>query len=141
MTIHFICTGNLYRSRLAEAYCASRKRQELIISSSGIRATLNSGMLIAPHASRLLKERGLESFAAVSWQQTTAALVRASDVLVFMQDEHFHFCEEWIDPMRQRVEIWGIQDVQQVDARGIRNEVEHTFENIRQRTDLLLAAL
>jgi protein-tyrosine-phosphatase len=24
MTLHFICTGNIYRSRLAEAYCASR---------------------------------------------------------------------------------------------------------------------
>jgi hypothetical protein len=24
LTIHFICTGNMYRSRLAEAYCASR---------------------------------------------------------------------------------------------------------------------
>jgi hypothetical protein len=24
MTIHFICTGNIYRSRLAEMYCASK---------------------------------------------------------------------------------------------------------------------
>ena len=101
MTIHFICTGNIYRSRLAEAYCASKRVTGLRVLSSGIGTKLNRGFLIASYAARVLSERGIERFAAPSWQQTTTALVRASDVLVFMEPEHYSFCKDWIDPVRQ----------------------------------------
>jgi len=141
MTVHFVCTGNIYRSRLAEAYCASRCRPALSVFSSGIGAGLNNGVRITPYASRLLKERGLESFAAVSRQQTTAGLVHASDVLIFMEQEHFRFCEDWIDSGRQTVEIWNIADIRQKDAAAISIEVEQTFAAIQQRTDCLLTSL
>jgi len=141
LTIHFICTGNIYRSRLAEAYCASSGGPGLHVYSSGIGTSLNRDVSISPYAARVLEERGLERFASPSWQQTTAALVRASDVLVFMERKHYCFCQDWIDPKRQTVEIWDIQDVGQADASGIVNQVKRTFEMIRQRTDVLLAAL
>ena len=141
MTIHFICTGNIYRSRLAEAYCASKGVPGLCVSSSGIGTKLNRGVPIASYAARVLSERGIERFAAPSWQQTTTALVRASDVLVFMEREHYSFCKGWIDPVRQTVEIWDIPDVRQVDTTRIMTEVEQTFTVIEQRTDMLLTAL
>ena len=141
MTIHFICTGNIYRSRLAEAYCASKGVPGLCVSSSGIGTKLNRGIPIASYAARVLSERGIERFAAPSWQQTTAALVRASDVLVFMEREHYTFCKDWIDPVRQTVEIWEIPDVGPVDAAQIMTKVEQTFEMIKQRMDTLLTAL
>ena len=141
MTIHFICTGNIYRSRLAEAYCASKGVPGLSVSSSGIGTASNGGVPIASYAARVLSQRGLERFAAPSWQQTTAALVRASDVLVFMEREHYGYCKDWIDPVRQTVEIWDISDVGPVDASRIMTKVEQTFEMIEQRTDMLLTAL
>jgi protein-tyrosine-phosphatase len=141
MTIHFICTGNIYRSRLAEAYCASKGVPGLRVSSSGIGTSLHRGIPIAPYAARVLSQHGLERFAAPSWQQTTAGLVRASDILVFMEREHYRFCKDWIDPIRQRVEIWNIPDVGPVDAARIITKVEQTFEMIGQRTDALLTAL
>ena len=141
MTIHFICTGNIYRSRLAEAYCASKGVPGVRVSSSGIGTTSNGGVPIASYAARVLSQRGLERFAAPSWQQTTAALVRASDVLVFMEREHYSYCKDWIDPIRQTVEIWDISDVGPVDASRIMTKVEQTFEMIAQRTDMLLTAL
>lgn len=141
MTIHFICTGNVYRSRLAEAYCASRGLPGLNVFSSGTGTALNRGILLAPHTARLLKEHDLERFAAASWQQTTEVLVRSSDVLVFMEPEHFRFCQEWIDPVRQVVKIWDISDIRHTDASGIIDEVEHTFAAIQQRVDLLLMTL
>jgi protein-tyrosine-phosphatase len=141
MTIHFICTGNIYRSRLAEAYCASKGVPGLGVSSSGIGTKLNRGIPIASYAVRVLSERGLERFAAPSFQQTTPALVQASDVLVFMEREHYNFCTDWLDPVRQAVEIWNIPDVGQVDAARIMTEVEQTFEMIRARTDKLLTTL
>jgi hypothetical protein len=64
-----------------------------------------------------------------------------SDVLVFMESEHSRFCENWIEPNRQRVEVWEIEDVGPMDAEKVAEKVERTFGMIRRRTDMLLAAL
>jgi protein-tyrosine-phosphatase len=141
MTIHFICTGNIYRSRLAEAYCNSRRVPGIHAFSSGIRAGLNGDVPISSYAADLLTQYGLDEYAAARWQRTSAELVRASDVLVFMESEHLRFCEEWIDGMSQRIEVWGIEDVGPVDATEISNKAERTFEIIRQRIDTLLTVL
>jgi protein-tyrosine-phosphatase len=139
--IHFICTGNVYRSRLAEAYCASRCVPGVHVFSSGIGAGFNGAAPISPHAAEVLARYGLATYAAAGWQRTTAALVQASDVLVFMESEHHRFCRNWIDPARQRVDVWDIEDIGPIDASQIPNEVERTFEIIRRRTDALLTAL
>ncbi|HUA98057.1 MAG TPA: hypothetical protein VMA34_06995 [Terracidiphilus sp.] len=139
--IHFICTGNIYRSRLAEAYCASRSGPEVQVFSSGIGAGLNGTAPISPYAADALAAFGLTSHASAHWQRTTAALVRASDLLVFMETEHRIFCQDWIEPARQRMEVWGIEDVGPIEAAAIAAKVDRTFAIIRQRTDALLAAL
>jgi protein-tyrosine-phosphatase len=139
--IHFICTGNVYRSRLAEAYCTSRCVPGVYVSSSGIKAGLNGDASISPYAANMLANYNLDSYAAAHWQRTTAALLQASDVLVFMESEHYRFCESWIEPSRQRIEVWEIEDVGPVDAGEITSKVEHAFAIIRQRTDTLLTAL
>lgn len=142
MTIHFICTGNMYRSRLAEAYCVSKDVPGLGVSSSGINAALNGPVPIAAHAADVLHAYGLERFSAPSWQQTTMALVRASDVLVFMEKEHYQFCKDWVDSNRQTVEIWDIPDVgPNLGPAEIITKVERTFVAIQQRTDRLLTEL
>jgi protein-tyrosine-phosphatase len=131
----------MYRSRLAEAYCASRHVPGVQPLSSGILAELNSDSLISPYAAEvLIRYRGLPP-SAHKWQQTTQALVKMSDVLVFMESEHRRFCENWIEPNRQRVEVWEIEDVGPMDAEKIAEKVERTFGMIRRRTDMLLAAL
>jgi len=141
MRIHFVCTGNLYRSRLAEAYCNSRGVPGIEVFSSGVRAGLEEDVLISPYAADVLTRYGLNRYAAARWQRTSAELVQASDVLVFMESEHHRFCERWIEAMRQRIEVWEIEDVGPVDAVEIPNKVERTFGIIRQRIDTLLAVL
>ena len=111
MRIHFICTGNIYRSRLAEAYCNSRRIPGLQASSSGIGAGLNGTAAISPYAADALAKYGLRSYAAAHWQRTTTELVRASDLLVFMESIHRRFCEKWIEVARQRIEVWEIEDI------------------------------
>jgi protein-tyrosine-phosphatase len=141
VNIHFICTGNIYRSRLAEAYCASRCVPGIRVFSSGIAAGLNGVAPISTYAADLLTQHGISSYAATGWQRTTPALVRASDVLVFMESEHHRFCEDWIDAARQGFEVWEIEDVGPIDESEIPKKAERTFEIIRQRTDSLLTAL
>jgi protein-tyrosine-phosphatase len=141
MRIHFVCTGNIYRSRLAEAYCNSRDVPGIQVFSSGIRAGLEEDVPISPYAADVLTRYGLSRYAAAGWQRTSAELVRASDVLVFMESEHHRFCEKWIEAMRQRIEVWEIEDVGPIDAVEIPNNVGRTFGMIRQRVDTLLTVL
>jgi protein-tyrosine-phosphatase len=141
MRIHFICTGNIYRSRLAEAYSNSKCGSGINVFSSGIGAGLNGSLPISPYAADILARFALTSYAAPHWQRTTEALVRASDVLVFMETEHRQYCENWIEPARQAVEVWGIEDVGPIPAWEIAPKVERTFAIIRQRTEALLANL
>jgi protein-tyrosine-phosphatase len=141
MRIHFVCTGNIYRSRLAEAYCASRCGTEIEVSSSGIAAGMNGDTPIASWAADILGRHGLTSFAAAHWQRTTEGIVRASDVLVFMEAEHRRFCEDWIEPARQRIEVWGVEDIGPIEPTEIAGKVERTFAAICGHTGILLANL
>jgi protein-tyrosine-phosphatase len=138
LKIHFICTGNIYRSRLAEAYCNSRCVPGIQVFSSGIAAGREQDVPISPYAADVLARYGIGSYAAAHWQRTTAALVQASDVLVFMEEEHHRFCAEWIDAARQRIEVWEIEDVGPIAQTEIASKVERTFAIIRQRIDSLL---
>lgn len=140
-TIHFVCTGNVYRSRLAEAYCASMSVSGIRVISSGIAAGRYDDGPISPYAAEALARRGLLHYAAPHWQRTTADLVRSSDVVVFMESEHHRFCVDWIEPGRQRIEVWGVKDIDGLEAVEIPNEVERTFAIIRQHTDALIASL
>lgn len=140
-TIHFVCTGNIYRSRLAEAYCASRRVPGVRILSSGIAAGRDGKALISPYAAEALSKHDLSGFAAPGWQRTTPSLVQACDVIVFMEAEHHRFCETWIEHPRQRIEVWAIEDIGPMDVADIPAKVERTFQLIRQRCDALLKEL
>lgn len=141
MRIHFICTGNLYRSRLAEAYCNSRCLPGTHVSSSGIKAGADGDIPISPYAADVLARYDLHNYAAAHWQRSSAALIQASDVLVFMESEHHRFCEAWIEGARQRIEVWEVEDVGPIHASQIPNKVERTFATIRERVDTLLTDL
>lgn len=141
MRIHFVCTGNIYRSRLAEAYCTFRCIPDVHVSSSGIAAGRDGDAAISPYAAEVLNEFDLGSFASTNWQRTTEELVLAADVLVFMESEHRRFCADWIDYGRQRVEVWEVADVGPIPEAEIPEKVQRTFEVIRQRVEGLLAAL
>jgi hypothetical protein len=58
-----------------------------------------------------------------------------------MESEHRRFCEDWIEGVRQRIEVWEIADVGPINATEIPNKVERTFGIIRQRIDTLLTVL
>ena len=102
----------------------------------------NAGATITPYAASILREYGFEKFAAPTWQQTTEVLVQASDILVFMEREHYDFCTVWIDAKRHQCRIWAIPDVGPLlDTPGLNAEVKRTFAVIRQQTDALLKEL
>jgi protein-tyrosine-phosphatase len=140
MTLHFICTGNIYRSRLAQAYIRSKSIPGLSVISSGTHTSWNGGMSIAPYATEMLRSHGLEAHASPSFQQTTKVLIEGSDILVFMEREHHHFCKGWLDRRRQKIAIWNVPDIGPPPPE-IMVQVKRTFGIIRERADELLIAM
>ena len=71
MHIHFVCSGNTYRSRLAEAYLRSMdKKPNTKVSSSGIIADKSKpeNGPVNWYTMRLMKRNDLIKY--MSWQQT-----------------------------------------------------------------------
>jgi protein-tyrosine-phosphatase len=142
MKIHFVCSGNTFRSRLAEAYLNSKKIASLDISSSGIEAERNLDGSITWYAMRIIKYNGLVSFMSDFWQQTTKELIEGNDLVIFMEKNHYDFCKSFLTP-DQKYEIWNIEDI---DDPVIEKEIEsikkseEIFDKIKEEVDLLITS-
>jgi protein-tyrosine phosphatase len=115
-SVLFICTGNYYRSRFAEALFDSRARERGLgwtAFSRGIRASRRDPDRISPHAVRELGRLGVPVAQPPSWpeQLTEQDLRRASLVVVLDRAEH--------EPMLRaafpsadlsRVVFWDVKD-------------------------------
>lgn len=142
MKIHFVCSGNSFRSRMAEAYLNSKMVSSLVVSSSGIEATKNLNGPISWYAARVIKDNELIGFMANFWTQTTREIIQQNDLIIFMEEEHHLFCKEFLIP-DQKYEIWNVPDVNGADDPGLERDIENIkeseriFELIKQKVDLL----
>jgi protein-tyrosine-phosphatase len=139
MKLHFVCSGNSFRSRLAEAYLNSKKIPSLEVSSSGIQAKRNLNGPIAWYAMRIIKYNGLVSFMSNFWQQTTGEMIRESHTVIFMKKMHYDFCRDFITP-GQKYEIWDIEDVDNIEIEkesGNIKQSEKIFAKIKEGADSL----
>lgn len=147
MHIHFICTGNTYRSRLAEAYLRSKNIKGVQVSSSGIKAHENRNGPITWYAARLARKHDLTNHVTHTWIQTTPQHIRDADMVIFMDQKHYTHAKTTFGNIG-RYEIWNIPDL--VDL-GFVNEVppieedvkrikatEKTFEEIKKNVDQLV---
>lgn len=154
MKIHFVCSGNFYRSRLAEAYFKSiSKNEEIEASSSGIVAEAKK-MENGPidwFAMRLMKRYGLVPF--MSWKecQTSKEVLKDVDLLICMRQFHLDFCQNL--GYKGRFEVWDVPDLEEVDSfipstvPGIGTDINHiqiseqTYEIITEKVDELVRRL
>jgi protein-tyrosine-phosphatase len=128
MKLHFVCSGNSFRSRLAEAYLNSKKIPALEVSSSGIQAKRNLNGPIAWYAMRIIKYNDLVNFMSDFWRQTTGEMIRKSDTVIFMEKMHYDFCRNFLAP-GQKYEIWDIEDVDNI-------KIEKESDNIKQSEEI-----
>ncbi len=143
MKIHFVCRGNTYRSRLAEAYTNSLKLENIAATSSGIEAVDNFNGDITPYAKRILDEKGLASHTSNTWHQTTQELLQNSDVIVFMDGLVFEFAKKNFDLSSKRLEVWEIKDIfpKLTPAGEIVPRSETTFGEICRHVDELVKSI
>src|SRR3972149_10211448 len=149
--VHFVCTGNAYRSRLAEAYLKSKQPGHITASSSGIKATENYNGAITWYAARLAFNQGLIDFLKHKWTQTSESHFKRADLVVFMNQEHCDFSKKVLGFSGSNYEIWEIPDLSHLgfnlelssaedDLRRIK-ATEQTFADIRKRVDDLITRL
>lgn len=131
MTIHFICTGNTYRSRLAEAYLRSKQIKGINVISSGIAAHRNLSGPIDWYSQRIIQDKNFVKFESIQWQQTTKELLDKSDFIVFMKYMHLEFCKKELGYKGNNHKVFDINDLD--DDRNkflIKPKKSTSFDNI-----------
>ena len=94
--IHFICTHNTFRSRVAEAYLNSKRLEDVKVSSSGVDATGNYDGAVSWFAQRLLIRQSL-----IGNEKLKRMIVHTLGVLVFVV-----LCESNINAVRQAADFY-----------------------------------
>ena len=135
----FICTGNYYRSRFAEAlfnHAARRDGLAWSAFSRGLAIHLVEGDL-SPHTEIALRERGIARHETGQTRISLAAsdLAEASLIIALKRDEHLPLMLEHFPDWADRITYWSVHDVDQAtpeDALGeIENLVKHLVHQLR----------
>ena len=129
MHIHFICRGNIYRSRLAEAYAKSRLKDAdaIEVSSSGIQAEMDFDGTVADVVPILLMQDGIEDYMSPRWTQTTQEIIDSVDIVVFMSKTVHKDAKTFLDLQQVEHYAWNIHD-----TKGV-------YPAIKQQVDALLS--
>jgi protein-tyrosine-phosphatase len=143
MTIHFICKGNTFRSRLAEAYLNSKQTPNLKVISSGIEAEVNECGPIAWYAQRILQNNNLIPFEKPVWEQTTKLLLEKGDLTIFMHQNIYNYAVKHFGFDGKDFEIWEIPDIR-IHLLTLEQEfdkieaTEKIYAEIKQKIDELI---
>jgi len=140
MTVHFICLGNTYRSRLAEAYLNSKRLVDVKAVSSGVHASGNDKGPISWLTQRLIEIHTLVPFEKPNWTQTTKLLLDSADLIIFFDRNYYNYCVTQFKFHPILIEIWTIGDLDtnsRDDGEKIK-ATEETFNVIRKKVDDLV---
>ena len=141
--LHFICIGNTYRSRLAEAYFNSLHVKGWQAISSGVEAKHNLNGPITTYASYILERENISSFTNPSWTQTNQENLSKADHVVFMENNVYKICHDILQLSIPNFEIWKVADI---DPNGITQKemntiAEKTFLDIKKNVNQLIVLI
>jgi len=110
-SIHFVCRGNTYRSRLAAAYMDTLVDDRFVISSSGIGAKHSPIKTSEPYTKATAKAHKLTYGIADYKTQTTSELLAEADVIVFMnKDVYEEAVTTYAFDVRKSI-VWHVPDM------------------------------
>jgi len=140
MIVHFVCLGNVYRSRLAETYLNSKKLANVTAISSGISASENNNRPISWLTQRLYEVYKLVPFQKPNWTQTSKPLLDLADLTIFFDNKYYQYCVDNFGYNSTNFEVWGIEDLDGSISEHIEKikKTEESFEMIRQKVDELI---
>ncbi|HSX05205.1 MAG TPA: NUDIX domain-containing protein [Candidatus Saccharimonadales bacterium] len=113
-TIHFVCRGNTYRSRLAAAYMDSLVDERFVVSSSGVDTASNKTRTSEPFTKATAKAHKLTHGIADLKTQTTNELLAKADVIVFMNKDVYDTARRLFTFDERKVLVWHVADMDSV---------------------------
>lgn len=146
--IHFVCLGNLYRSRMAEAILKSLHLSQYSVMSSGVIADQTAAaLLISQCAHDVLEDEQLLSYTKRKKSQLTQARLDRADITIFMNREVYSECLRRGLKPPNRSYIWDINDIKRTNYTPaqyrdeILPEAKRTFSYIKRHILDLVAFL
>lgn len=145
-SVHFVCRGNVFRSRLAAAYFHTLADQRFVIASSGINAAHNDMPVISPQASVTAKVHHLSYELSKKKVQTTDELLANADVIIFMNKDIYDDALRHYNFDTRKCQVWNVSDVTQDHVEkllAIHNDqalidaVAEKFQRIKKQCDVL----
>lgn len=117
-SIHFVCRGNVHRSRLAEAYMKRLALEGFTISSSGVEASFYPSATRSRFTEMVLKHQPeLRKTMSPARVQTTPKLLEAPDVVICLDKSVYDDAvgKFGLDP--RKTQVWHVEDI---DKRVVR---------------------
>jgi protein-tyrosine-phosphatase len=142
MRIHYICRGNAYRSRLAEAYTKSIRPDSDVISSGTVADShLTQNEPIVRLTLQFLKDQGLGAYAKQTTDQLTQERILPDDIAVCLNQRIYDESAPFVLP--KRTEVWDITDWSEAMQAPITDDIwfvytSKLYAQITQHVDELL---
>lgn len=105
MRVLYVCTGNSFRSPVAEAL-TRRYRPDIEVESAGTNSTDH----IAENAKELLEEQNAVQFVKPKPDQLSQRALEEADVVVAMTDRHKKYILDNYGVSKEKIEVWDIDD-------------------------------
>jgi protein-tyrosine-phosphatase/isopentenyldiphosphate isomerase len=149
MLIHFVCSGNSFRSRLAEAYAKSLHIPGLQFISSGTHSYMDPYNHLSPQCKLVLNHKKLTTYASKEKTQLTQELIDKSDLVVCINRAVYHEALAENIKFPPRTYIWDINDISeftqeeqlQIANQQVPLRVQKIFEHIQQHIEELIVFL
>lgn len=119
--IHFVGRRDAFRGRLAAAYATKIAPKGFIFSSSGIEAAHERVQAPDPEARILAKKAACDTTFSKKKAQTTAALLRRQDIVIFTSKDVYDDALKTLKFDARKCVLWQIDDLQAAHTRHKQN--------------------
>lgn len=127
MKILFVCTGNSFRSPVAEALL-KKLRGDLEVDSAG---TYPASM-IAPNAKRLLERENASENLKKTPEGIEQKNVEKYDLIVAMKEEHRNYLLKEYPQLSEKMIVWEVDDPYLLPAGSDRRILKEIKEKVRE---------
>lgn len=137
--IHFVCSGNVFRSRLAEAYMRRAVGDSYIVSSSGVNADRWPIDYVSPWAHRISHRDKISNYLSSVRKISSQADFDENDIIIFMHPRVLNDARAKFTLNEDKCLVWDVKDRE--DWRGkltIRQKEDRTARLIKRRTKRLI---
>jgi len=130
LRVLFVCSGNAYRSPMAEALL-KKLRPDLEVDSAGLHVAIPVSKEVKDYLKNLNAERYLKIFS----ESLDEKNLRAYDLIVAMEPRHKNAVLRKCPECVRRIVVWNIDDPyfeKQEDAKTIYHEIENKVKKLAE---------